>query len=361
MRSFPLFLALIAIASLPMHSAAQLALDAATAWKQVESAYAPPAPSPEWKKRLPTQAELQRHRRAEAVAAIQAANLAELFVKNFPANPKVNMARQRCHSWLTDAMRRGALGEITRLRRIEKDLLADTGMSIDERFRIRAAAVERESAVAAAQRKNAQIAYEKGLRELQRDFPRRQEIFQMFHTLALRSSPEKAAELAHDIITGSTSEKLRASAEAMINRAKRIGKPLRVKFKDIEGREIDTAKLNGKVIVLHFWATWAASAITDLDRLRELEVKHFGKGLVLLGISVDREKSALAGFVEYKNVSWPQFFDEENKENRIATTLGITSIPALWLIDKKGIVRDTNASSNLERAVAALLAETGNP
>lgn len=354
-------LTLIAFVWLSNQATAQLALDAATAWKQVETAYEPPAPSPEWKKRLPTQAELQRHRQAEAMAAIRAANLADLFIKNFPANTKVNLARQRCHGWLTDALRRGALGEIKRLRRIEKDLLADTEMSIDERFRIRAAAVEREAAVAAAERKNAQIAYEQGLRELQRDFPKRQEVFQMFHTLALRSSPEKAAELAHDIITGSTSEKLRASAEAMINRAQRIGKPLRVKFKGIEGREIDTAKLKGKVIVLHFWATWAASAIADLDRLRELELKHAGRGLILLGISVDREKSALAGFVDYKNISWPQFFDEANKENRIATTLGITSIPAIWLIDKKGIVRDTNASSNLERAVAELLAEADKP
>ncbi len=336
---------------------AQLALDATTAWQQVLKAYEPPAPPPEWKQRLPSQAELQAQRRKEAVAAIRAANVAEQFVKNFPANPRATDARRRAHQWLTDALRRGAMGEIDRLRKIEKDMLADTGMSIEERFSVRRAAVERESAVAAAQGRNVQIAYEKGVRDLQRDFSNREEIYQMLHTLALRSSPEKAADLAGEIITGSKSTKLVQSARAMLGRASRIGKPLRLKFKDLEGREIDSEKLKGNVIIVHFWATWAASSIRNLDRLRELELKYIGKGLKILGISVDREKKSLAGFVEYKNVGWPQFFDDENKENRIASTLGVTTIPALWLIDKKGIVRDTNASSNLERAVNELLAE----
>ena len=36
---------------------------------------------------------------------------------------------------------------------------------------------------------------------------------------------------------------------------------------------------------------------------------------------------------------------------------GIFSIPTMWLVDKRGILRDTNARGDLERRAGALLQE----
>jgi len=43
--------------------------------------------------------------------------------------------------------------------------------------------------------------------------------------------------------------------------------------------------------------------------------------------------------------------------NRSWNDFGINSIPTLWLVDKKGIVRDVNAREDLEQKVEKLLSE----
>jgi hypothetical protein len=56
-------------------------------------------------------------------------------------------------------------------------------------------------------------------------------------------------------------------------------------------------------------------------------------------------------------MAWPQYFDGEGWDNKLAGQFGITSIPAMWLIDKKGNLRDLHARSDLSGKVEKLLAE----
>jgi hypothetical protein len=54
---------------------------------------------------------------------------------------------------------------------------------------------------------------------------------------------------------------------------------------------------------------------------------------------------------------WVQYYDGKGWGNEIGTKYGINSIPAMWLVDKKGILRDLNARADLEKKVEKLLAE----
>jgi hypothetical protein len=56
-------------------------------------------------------------------------------------------------------------------------------------------------------------------------------------------------------------------------------------------------------------------------------------------------------------MEWPQYFDGQEWQNKFAGQFGIESIPALWLIDKKGNLRDINARPGLSAKVEKLLAE----
>ena len=56
-------------------------------------------------------------------------------------------------------------------------------------------------------------------------------------------------------------------------------------------------------------------------------------------------------------MEWPQYFDGKGWQNEIATKYGIQSIPAMWLLNKKGMVVSTAARGNLEEQVTKLLAE----
>jgi hypothetical protein len=56
-------------------------------------------------------------------------------------------------------------------------------------------------------------------------------------------------------------------------------------------------------------------------------------------------------------MEWPQFFDGLYWQNKYARQFGIESIPAMWLLDKKGVLRDVNARADLSDKVTKLLAE----
>jgi hypothetical protein len=54
---------------------------------------------------------------------------------------------------------------------------------------------------------------------------------------------------------------------------------------------------------------------------------------------------------------WPQFYDGKGWNNAISTRFGVQSIPTMYLVDKKGMLRDRDARENLAAKVRALLSE----
>jgi hypothetical protein len=61
--------------------------------------------------------------------------------------------------------------------------------------------------------------------------------------------------------------------------------------------------------------------------------------------------------IKEKELAWPQHFDGKGWENQFALRYGIFGIPTMWLVDKRGNLRDTNARFDLERRVTAMLKE----
>ena len=80
-------------------------------------------------------------------------------------------------------------------------------------------------------------------------------------------------------------------------------------------------------------------------------------GFEIVGISLDKDKDKLTQFVANHKMEWPQFFDGLYWQNKYARQFGIESIPAMWLIDKKGALRVVDARADLSGAVQRLLAE----
>lgn len=56
-------------------------------------------------------------------------------------------------------------------------------------------------------------------------------------------------------------------------------------------------------------------------------------------------------------VIWPQHFDGKGWENQFAVKYGIFGVPTMWLLDRRGNLRDVEARGDLERRVKALLSE----
>ena len=81
------------------------------------------------------------------------------------------------------------------------------------------------------------------------------------------------------------------------------------------------------------------------------------KGFEIVGISLDDDEGKLKKIVAEKEMSWPHHFDGKGWQNDLAQKYGINSIPEMWLVSKKGMVKVYNRSANLGEEVEKLLAE----
>ena len=133
-------------------------------------------------------------------------------------------------------------------------------------------------------------------------------------------------------------------------------KPLELKFTAVDGREVDLSKMRGKVVLIDFWAVWCGPCVAELPNVLKVYEKLHPKGFEIVGISLDQDKAKLEAFVKEKGMAWPQYFDGKGWKNEISSQYGINSIPAMWLVDKKGMVVSTNARGSLEELVEKHLA-----
>ena len=134
-------------------------------------------------------------------------------------------------------------------------------------------------------------------------------------------------------------------------------KPLDLKFTAVDGREVDLSKMQGKVVLIDFWATWCGPCVAELPNVLKAYKELHPKGFEIVGISLDSDKAKLESFVKERGMEWPQYFDGKSWRNEISSKYGINSIPAMWLVNKKGMVVSTSARGGLEEKVHKLLAE----
>jgi thiol-disulfide isomerase/thioredoxin len=176
-------------------------------------------------------------------------------------------------------------------------------------------------------------------------------------TLAKKlTDPAKAHALLEEL-SKSGNEEVADSAKSELRLEQIKSKPLDLKFKAVDGSEVDIAKLKGKVVLVDFWATWCGPCMMEVPHVVEAYKKLHDKGFEIIGISLDQNKEAMLEVTKAKGMVWPQYFDGKGWKNEISSKFGIESIPAMWLVNKKGILVNTDAREDLEASIEKLLAE----
>jgi thiol-disulfide isomerase/thioredoxin len=127
--------------------------------------------------------------------------------------------------------------------------------------------------------------------------------------------------------------------------------------KDVAGKPLSIASCKGKVVLVDFWATWCGPCRAELPNVIATYKKYHDQGFEIIGVSLDQDQAKLTGFTKSMNMTWPQFFDGQGWQNKLAVKCGIESIPATYLLDGNGnIIGKDLRGDALAAAVAKALA-----
>ncbi len=354
----------------PPSRAHTLPADPAMAWAEVEKVHAALRPPEEWRTREPNAEEVAGFQKQVREAAQSFANKAREFIERFPTNENVGDARITVVHALTHAVAAGDADAEKQIGAYVASVLADKSIPEDNR-----AGVLLYAGNAALMKRVGMRLFTEGMSKLDgefetasveaaraalKQFPTNSMIYTMLVAIAQRSERERQRELATDILNAPGAPpgaKTLAGHLLKGTRPYQVGKPLDIRFTALDGREVDLAKLTGRVVLVEFWATTCGPCIAEMPAVKAAYEKFHERGFEVVAISLDDKESALRRFINDKALPWPQHFDGKGWENRFALQYGIFSIPTMWLVDKRGNLRETDIRFDLEEPIKSLLDE----
>ena len=99
------------------------------------------------------------------------------------------------------------------------------------------------------------------------------------------------------------------------------------------GRSVSVPSFGGKLLVLNFWASWCPPCVQETPSLSRFAQEFAGKGVVVLGVSVDKDEKAYHGFLDRFH---PAFLTA--RESKIHEDYGTFMYPETYIIDNRGKV-----------------------
>jgi thiol-disulfide isomerase/thioredoxin len=137
------------------------------------------------------------------------------------------------------------------------------------------------------------------------------------------------------------------------------GQPLVIEGVQPDGRKFSTASWKGKVVLVDFWATWCGPCMAEMPSVKKAYADHHTKGLEIIGVSCDRDVEELKAFqAKNPDAPWPQLFDPSKPGwHPLAEQFGVSGIPTMFLIDRKGTVRTVKGRESYQELIPKLLGE----
>jgi thiol-disulfide isomerase/thioredoxin/Tfp pilus assembly protein PilF len=107
----------------------------------------------------------------------------------------------------------------------------------------------------------------------------------------------------------------------------------------LDGQRVALDDLQGKVVLLDFWATWCGPCREALPHMKKLAKNFEGQPLVVLSISLDQDEEKWKDFIAKNGMTWPQYRDGYF-DGPVSRLFSVNAIPHTFTIDADGVLQD---------------------
>ncbi len=107
-------------------------------------------------------------------------------------------------------------------------------------------------------------------------------------------------------------------------------------LRDLEGNIVSSASLEGKVLLVDFWATWCPPCRRMIPGLVDLEETYGPQGFAVVGISLDR--AGMPVVRDFNQQYGVQYLSLMGDAGVVEAFGGIDVIPTSFLINRQGMI-----------------------
>ncbi len=124
----------------------------------------------------------------------------------------------------------------------------------------------------------------------------------------------------------------------------------------MDGRKFNLDAMDGRVVLVDFWATWCAPCNAELPELKRIAKEFEGQPFVMISVSVDEQDGVWRDFVSKHEMTWVQYRDGDHK---LADAFGVSDIPHYFTIDADGVLTSEKMGegSGVEETLKKLIAK----
>lgn len=132
-----------------------------------------------------------------------------------------------------------------------------------------------------------------------------------------------------------------------------------IELTTIEGIPLSLVDLEGKVVVLNFWATWCLPCRAEMPALERTWLAWQEQGLVVVAVNLQENPGRVAEFVRELGLTFPVLVDADGS---VLRRYRVQLYPTTFFIGRDGVIRDViyggpMAETLLASKVARLLEE----
>jgi len=125
-----------------------------------------------------------------------------------------------------------------------------------------------------------------------------------------------------------------------------------------DGNELNIMEevAKNKITLLDFWASWCGPCRQEMPFMVGLYEKYQGKGLGIIGISLDKDHDAWTKGIDELGITWPQISDLKYWQSEAADMFQVQSIPHIVVVDQQGVILNRGIrGEELEQFIASQL------